>query len=118
MVKTIELINDVIKKKKHEMFDYLKCEIIYSSLKDVCYKITLHSEIINNELYSNQEEEDTKVCLQANHAVITCPGKFAIVSNPSGDVDIHVILLSTTIEHHDRIITDFNRKDHPKIINF
>ena len=29
-------------------------------MKDVCYKITLHSEIIDNELSSNQEEADTQ----------------------------------------------------------
>ena len=65
-------------------------------MKDFCYKITLHSEIMDNELSSYQEEADTKVCLHANHAVTTCPGKFAIVLNPSGDVDIPVILLPLT----------------------
>ena len=79
-------------------------------MKDVCYKITLHSS-------NSQEEADTIVCLNANHTVTTCPGKFAIVRNPSGDADVLLILLSTTIEHHDRIITDFNRKEYCKIIN-
>ena len=84
-------------------------------MKDICYKITLHSEIIDNELSSNQEKADTKVCLHANRSVTTCPGIFAIVRNHSGDVDILVILLSATIEHDDRIITDFNRKEYRKI---
>ena len=86
-------------------------------MEDVCYKITLHSEIIDNELSSNQEEGDTKVCLHVNHAVTTCPGEFAIARNPSGDVNILVILLSTTIEQHDRITTDFSREEYRKIIN-
>ena len=84
-------------------------------MKDVFYKITLTT--IDNELSSNQEEADIQVCLHANHTVTTCPGKFAIVRNPSGDAGVLVILLSTTIEHNDRIITDFNRKELRIIIN-
>ena len=85
--------------------------------KDVCHKTTLNSEIIDNELCNNQEEANTKVCLHANHAVITYQGKFGVVRKPSGDVDILVILLSTTIEHPDRIITDFNREEYREIMN-
>ena len=64
-----------------------------------------------NELSSNQEEADTKICLHAKHALGTEDDGHVIIRNHSGDVDINVILLSkiNSEEEASRVILDTNK---------
>ena len=105
----IELILDVLVQRRNEVLEILKTDELYYSKDNKCYLITNQGIVTVEDLSSNQEEADTKVVLQASHAVNPQPNKTVIVRSYSGDVDITVVMLSLIVDQCERVILDFNK---------
>ena len=115
----IELVLSTLLQEKDEILHSLKSEKIYFSADGKCHYITKHENSVVNELSSNQEEADTKICLHAKHALGTENDGHVIIRNHSGNVDINVILLSkiNSEEEASRVILDTNKGKNRKVIH-
>ena len=102
--------------RKLEVLFSLNSKEIYFSTDDQCHKINKDNVINVPELSSNQKEADTKLCLHAHHALNSADRGTVIVRNHSGDVDINVILITKTIDTPERVILDFNKGKHRKLL--
>ena len=83
----IDLILTVILERKLEVLSSLNSEEIYFSTDGQCHKINRDDVINVPELSSDQEEADTKLYLDARHAVNSADRGTVIVRNHSGDVN-------------------------------
>ena len=72
---------------------------IYFSRKDGCIKINRFGVSTIDDLRSNHEEADTKVCFLLHHALQQNEGRetICILRSCSGDIDIPVILLASHV---------------------
>ena len=112
----IEIILSVILERKEDALSLLKCKEMYFSTDGACHKTTEHETVFISELSSNQEEADTKLCLHAQHALATNGNGIVYVRSHSGDVDINVILISKILDNSERVILDFNKGKHSKVL--
>ena len=89
---------------------------MYFSTDGACHKVTENKTVLINELSSNQEEADTKLCLYTQHALATNGNGIVYARSHSGDVDINVILISKILDNSERVILDFNKGRHRKVL--
>ena len=71
----ISLIKEVTKKIKSEILRLLKSHCIYFYTYKLCELFDEYNYKVISELLSNQEEEDTKVCLHAMATLKAYPKK-------------------------------------------
>ena len=102
--------------RKEDALLLLKCKEIYFSTDGACHKITENKTVLINELSSNQEEAGTKLCLYTQHALATNANGIVYARSHSGDADINVILISKILDNSERVILDFNKGRHRKVL--
>jgi hypothetical protein len=87
-----ELIEEVWKSERNALED----RIIYFSRRNACIKITSQEFENVDELVTNHEEADTKICSFFHHAHLCNNGEetTCLLRSSSGDIDIPFILLA------------------------
>ena len=74
----------VILERKEDALSLLKCKEMYFSTNGACHKTTEHETVLINELSSDQEKGDTKLCLHTQHALATNGNGIVYVRSHSG----------------------------------
>ena len=95
----IKLIFEYVINEKEAVISFLMTESIVLSGDNESYTVSCDSVIQNDDLKSNQEEADTKIILQAIHAIKNSSHK-VVPRSPSGDTDIIILALALINEQH------------------
>ena len=111
-----EVIEEVWSENKYILGD----RVVFFARADKCTKIDETGCTNVEELRSNHEEADTKVVYLLKHAIETeeHPDEASfVVRSSSGDIDIPMILLSSDLPDHAKVILDSGRDEHRRIID-
>ena len=90
--------------------------MIYSSLDDVCFKITQDMVTEETHLSSNQEEANTKLLLHAKHVLHENQNQNVVLWSLSGDIDINILCFAMFPLQAERMWVDYETGDHRHIL--